>query len=139
MTSSITAILKICLADYPRLVFLTDANSTTSKTAVDAVSSKSVDFNKMAGENPIVKAFSLFWMILKFSQKGTILYYGSDEKHNGKIAEPIWSTVLKIGGHSVQEGGPEPPRTILAQLPQRIRIRRPHKTPSYHLDQIKQF
>ncbi len=35
-----------------------DANLTTSKTAIDAISSKSGDFNKMVEKNPLVKAFS---------------------------------------------------------------------------------
>ncbi len=45
-------------------------------------------------------------MILKFLQKGTILYYSSDEKYDGEIAEAesVWLTVLKIGPHSVLQG-----------------------------------
>ncbi len=35
-----------------RLIFTTDANSTTSKTPTDAVSSKARDFNKMTEKIP---------------------------------------------------------------------------------------
>ncbi len=81
-------------------------------------------------------------MILKFLQKDTILYilyYSSDEKHDGEIAKPVWPTVLKIGLCSVQEGGLELPKMVLARLFQRIQIRWLQKTPNHRLDQTGWF
>ncbi len=94
--------------------FPTDANSTTSKTPLDAISSKSGDFNKVAEKKSLVKAFSPIWPILKFSQEEIIVYHCSGEKHNGEIAEPVWPTVLEIGTRSVQEGGTEPSEMVPA-------------------------
>ncbi len=91
----------------------------------------------MAEKSLLVKAFSPVLDDFKFSQKDTVLYYSSDEKHNGDIAEPVWPTVLGKGPYSVQEGVPEPPKMAPAQSPQRIQIRRPRKTP-IAVDSIKQ-
>ncbi len=52
-------------------------------------------------------------MILKFLQKGTILYYSSVVKQDSEIAEPVWPTVLEIEPHSGQERAPEPPKMVL--------------------------
>ncbi len=65
-----------------RLIFIRDVNLTTTKTVIDAISSKSGDFNKMAEKKILIKAFLPSLDNFKIFAKDC-------HKHHGEITEPV--------------------------------------------------